>query len=230
MGKPQVTEREVRFARSFLKNIGGNQTSGYLLMAVIAWLRTGLKMHDKFMVTLKHYSAVEAGRRLAQKLRARIKAAPIAYKGLLKRIHGTPKGDVEQYNQARDFLEILANSTWDPGHYGYKPYVPEHTVRRELPNGSFETIVVPAQPEVPAKFIKLYDALLGVKIPDKWFVDTVSPAKTVTTVKKQPPSQPRSLLHAFPAPNYIMPYAARIFYEAKPHIDKYVLDAGDVLD
>lgn len=230
MAKPKVTEREVRFARSFLKNIGGNQANGYLLLAVIAWLRTGLRMHDKFMVTLKKYSANEAGRRLAAKLRARIKAHPIEYKGLLKRIHGAPKGDVGQYTQAKDFLMSLALSSWDKGHYGYQPAVPEHIVRRELPNGSFETITVPAVAERPPKFLALFDSLLGVKIPDKWFVDTIQPAHTVTKVKKQPPSQPRSLLHAFPAPQYIMPYAARIFYDAKPHIGNYVLPPDDLLD
>lgn len=228
MAKPKVTEREVRIARSFLKNIHGNQANGYLLLAVIAWMRGAKKAGDKFFASLTKYTAVRAGQLLAAKLRRRISQHPHDYVGLLKRIDDVPKGGTGQADQAKDFLLSIALSSWSPGHYGYKPAIPAHDVKRELPNGSFETLHVPAQAEVPPLLIKLWENLTGTTIPDAWYIDSTKTTQKAT-VKKAPPAQPRPLAHSVIRGEFILPYAARNFYESKPHYGQYVLEQ-DVRD
>lgn len=229
MAKPKVTEREVRLARAFLKRIHGNQVNGYLLLAVIAWLRAGLKRGDKFMRTLSKYSAATAGILLADKLRARIKAKPANYRGLLARIDDTSKVAAQQADQARDFLMSIAMSSWDSSHYGWRPGKDGYWLTRALPNGSTETIWVPPVAEKPPSLIALWASLTGGTIPNAWFIDKTTTTTQKTTVKKTPPRQPRSLEHALIRGEYIQPYAARAFYEARPHAGQFVLE-DDGLD
>jgi hypothetical protein len=198
MAKLLVTEHQVRFARAFLKAIKGNQNNGYLLLAVIAWLKNDADAKHFF----RYKSTTAGATALARVLMYNPKRKEKGYLQVLKaaRRMGKEKGYVQQ---AKDFLGYLAISKFQKSHYG-------------SPDGN----------EVTNKLIKTWLRLTGGKaIPNAWFIDTVvvkSKAKEPKP-KKPPFRQARSGSHALPLVNFLQPYAARDFYAARPHIGDFIL-------
>lgn len=221
MAKSKVTEAEVRFARSFLKALKGNESNGYLLLAVIAWMRSesGQRYIGNNPFNLRPgndiaqwqigirkgpvgYFAVfknlEAG---AAATAARLMKAGFDYRGYgpavaaARRGTGSDKG----IQQAIDFLTAIAMSKWSSSHYG-------------AADGNV----------VNNKLIKVWAGLTGTPIPKEWFKDTTKPPPPP---KPKPPPfrQPRSLYHTIPRPDYLSPYGARSFYDARPHQGDFIL-------
>jgi hypothetical protein len=227
VSKPKVTQREVRLARSFLKAIGGSQTNTYLLLAVIAWQRAMAKAHDAFWKSLARYTASAAGFRLAQKLKARVKADGHHYVGVLQALRRAAKGDSALARQAVDFILALDKSKWDKKHYGYVPYVAGHyvTTWEDTGRGYPEqvSVWVPDQQENNPLAVAWAALTNNPGIPAAWYTDTVTTKKTRTIPPR--PSQPRSLMHVLPRVAYIQPYEAQRFYDAKPHYgDNLLID------
>jgi hypothetical protein len=236
--KPFFSEREVRLARSFIKAIKGNESNGYLLLAVVAWQRAMTKSHDAFFKSLTKYSSVSAGRLLAQRLLRKGQLTPKQFKGViaaLRRNVGTAaKNAAAQVEQARDFMLGIEQSNWDPKHYGYVAFEEAHWGSKKVWHalgatpgyGYWETqmVWVPEVQEVDP-LAMIWSGLTGHNIPKQYFVDkagaVIQPKPVVT---KEPPRQPRSLAHVLPKPDYIGPYAARTFYEARPHLGANVLE------
>jgi hypothetical protein len=215
------SEREVRLARSFIKAIGGNATNGYLLLAVIAWQRAMTKSHDTFYKSLSKYTAVRAGQLLAARLKRKTQLDAKHYQGILASLRRHATGSVATVKQARDFMLTIQLSEWDKKHYGYKAEVAEGYWKTVMtPLGWPAKVWVPPQPEYNPLAI-VWAKLTGHNIPKQYFVDKVI-TQTVTP-PKEPPRQPRSLVHVNPPPDYIQPYGARVFYEARPHLGTYVL-------
>lgn len=223
MAQSYFSEREVRLARSFIKAIGGNQTNGYLLLAVIAWQRAMTKSHETFWKSLSKYTPVRAGQLLANRLARKATLLPGQYKGLFQALRRSAKTQSGQVMQARDFMLIIQKSNWNKDHYGYKPYKAGYWLTRELPNGKTETIWVAEQQEYDPLAI-IWSKLTGHNIPKAYFVDGTTTSTPVQPKAPKPrPQQPRSLLHVQPEPNYLQPYAARHFYEARAHLGNNVL-------
>lgn len=229
MAKSFFSEREVRLARSFIHAIGGNEKNGYLLLAVIAWQRAMSKGHETFWKSLSKYSAFRAGQLLAAKLKRKAQLDHKSYGSILTALRRGGK-DSGYADQARDFLRALSLSKWDKDHYGYKAYAQGHWDHKQVwhqtsasGSGYWEdkwTWVPEQQEEDPLQV--LWAKLTGHNIPKKYFVDTVKTPATKTP-KPDPHRQPRSLTHVLPTPDYIGPYAARTFYEARPHLGANVL-------
>lgn len=226
MSKPFFSEREVRLARSFLKAIHGNEANGYLLLAVIAWQRAMTKGHETFFKSLLKYSAFTAGKLLAKKLLARTQLTPKQFAGILAALRRPAKGSANQITQARDFMLGVEQSSWDPKHYGYVSYVPGHWEDKWVDTGrgypEKKTVWVPEVQEVDPLAI-IWSKLTGHNIPKAYFIDRAGQTVKPPQVVKEPPRQPRSLAHVLPAPDYIGPYAARTFYEARPHLGANIL-------
>lgn len=230
MSQPKVlvTEREVRLARAFLHAIGGDEKNGYLLLAIIAWGRLMAKAHDTFWKALSHLTPSVAGVRLAKKLRANEHKYPGQYRGLtalLKRRGGNADRQVEA---ATSFMLIIETSKWDKNHYGFKEekaghydYIPGRYDQRYAEYIPGHWVWTPAiTPQDP--MYDVWATLTGGTIPNKWYTD---PVKTVVQKATPPrPSQPRSLQHVLPRPEYIQPYAAKHFYDERPHQGDFVLD------
>lgn len=250
MAKPKVTKAEVKFAQAFIRAARGNSANGYLLLAVIAWMRaeSGQRYIGNNPFNLRPGSDIAefmSGKRkgpvgyfaVFPNLSAAAKAtvarllrvgAWAGYRPIIAALRDRPKKS-KYADQAYLFLLNVAKSKWSSTHYGYRPYVPEHTYRRQLPNGTWETITVPAKPAKPPRLFKIFEGLTGgPAIPASWFQDTTT--TTHTTTKKAPPPpprQPRSLVHVNPPPDYLQPYATRDFYHARPHSGDFVLPQED---
>lgn len=226
--KPYFSEREVRLARSFIHAIGGNEKNGYLLLAVIAWQRAMGKNHETFWKSLSRYNAYTAGQKLAAKLKQRIQLDGKHFKGILAalRRNGKSAGYVEQ---ARDFMVAIEQSNWDRQHYGYKAYEAGHWKTEQVwhqtgwASGYWETKVtwVPEQQEYDPLAIT-WAKLTGHNIPKAYFQDSYTVMPTQPK-QRDPHQQPRSLVHVQGAPNYIQPYAARDFYQQRPHLGANIL-------
>lgn len=219
--KPVVTEREVRLARAFLHALGANETSGYLLLAIIAWSRAMTQAKDPYWKTLYGLAPAKAGSTLAAHLKGLINAAPAQYTGLLAALRRRPETSNDQVAQARDFLLIIQTSNYDAKHYGYKPYVAGHWGVVGYKERGGEPIYgwIPDQNENDPLAV-VWGGLTGHPIPPKWFTDVVKPA---VNKAPQPPAQPRSLMHVRPDPHYINPYAAVHFYDERPHSGSFIL-------
>jgi hypothetical protein len=224
--KPFFSEREVRLARSFIKAIGGNASNGYLLLAVIAWQRAMTKSRDTFWKSLSRYSSVAAGQRLAARLKTRSMQDSKHYRGVLASLRrgGKASGFVEQ---ARDFMLSVQLSAWDRKHYGYKPYEAgyweEYTVWEYGRGLVTKRRWIEEQKEYDPLAV-IWSKLTGHNIPKRYFIDrTVTRTVTPPKPKREPPRQPRSLVHVLPTPDYIGPYSARAFYDARPHLGSFLL-------
>jgi len=210
------SEREVRMARSFIKAIKGNQSNGYLLLAVIAWQRHMSKGSEAFFKSLSKYTAFEAGRRLAAKLISNVNLDKKHYVGVLASLRRTSGGSVKQ---ARDFMVAIQLSKWDKNKYGYKPFAEGHweTYTISLPPFKIDKWVPEQQEHDPLAIT--WAKLTGQNIPKQFFIDKVI---TVTTPapkpKPAPPRQPRSLLHVANPADYLLPYAASTFYAGRIHL------------
>lgn len=221
--KPFFSEREVRMARSFIKAIGANAKNGYLLLAVIAWQRAMSKSHDSFFKSLSKYNAFAAGAKLAAKLKAKAGMDIKNYLGVLKSLRRKATTNASTIAQARDFLLAIQQSAWDKKKYGYKPYVAGHweTVTISLPPFRVTRWVPEQQEHDPLSVI--WSKLTGHNIPKAYFNDGTV-VKTITPKpRREPARQPRSLVHVLEQPDYIQPYGASRFYDARPHLGSNIL-------
>lgn len=138
MSSRAVTAREMQFAYYFLKRIGGNTDNNLLLTAVVAWLRqeSGQNYIGNNPLNIRH-SPFQSGSRETNgngsfAIFPNLMAAAYAsadlllsaghdYRGywlIIKAAqHGT-KTAQQANEQALDFLEAIALSKWDAGHYG----------------------------------------------------------------------------------------------------------------
>jgi hypothetical protein len=226
-----VTEREVRLARAFLAALRGNIRNGYLLLALIAWFRAMGKAKDPFWRSLAGWAPARAGRALADKLARRASMHPNQYKGVLAALRRGAGTNTAQVRQARDFMLGIEMSPWDRKHYGYRPFTEGHwTVeRRRLGGGDYvdQLLWVPAQ-DARDPLAVIWAGLTGHPIPPQWFTD-VTPAQKAKPARPIPPrpSQPRSLEHVLPKPDYINPYGALDFYNGRPHGDANVQEQDE---
>lgn len=153
MAKPKVTEREVRAARAFLHQLGGNEQNTYLLLAVISWLRALVKSHDPYWAQLRNKTAAYAGAALAKKLLARVKADPHNYGAIIKRLRSQERKDAGMVDQAKDFMLAIEKSPWARGtYYAYKAAVDGHwetqqTGEKDDGRPIYSTVWVPPSPE-----------------------------------------------------------------------------------
>lgn len=216
----KLTEREVRFARALLRALHANETNGYLLLAIIAWLRggsapswvgnnpLGLKDAKGHLMRFKTY--LQAAQAVARRLQT---GSDPAYKAIVKAAQRQVTGQDEQVMQAMDFMLGLALSRWDTTHFGMsilhvygsrKVYVldPEHTEKNLL--------------------VQIWAQLTGMHIPKKWFIDVIDPGHRARP-GKQPFQQHLSRVYHVPGAEVITPYGARDFYNARPHIGSFVL-------
>lgn len=244
MAKPKVTEREVRFARSFIKYVKGNQQNTYLLLAVIAWVRAEVGVDFRFMRgnnpfnirrspyasgvvytngngTFAKFKSLDVAARATVAF-LKSNASFGNYGPILAAMRRGDGTDADNARAGYDMLMAVAVSKWSAGHYGYRPATQGHYATRELPNGTTETYWVPGKPEKPPSLIGIWQGLLGTTIPTSWYQDTVKQVKKVIR-----PRQPRSLSHVLPPPAYIQPYAASAFYHDRPHMGQYVLQNID---
>lgn len=239
MAQPKVKEFEVRFARAFLKYTKANEHNTYLLLAVIAWLRSesGTKYIGNNPLNLRPGNDIarymsgtrkgpvgyfatfknldDAARATARRLE--VVGSWAGYKPILAAARrGT--GQDGGVTQAVDFLMAIAMSKWSADHYGWSPAKEGYWKTRLLPNGQTETIWVPPQPEGKNKLLSVWSGLTGQSLPKEWFTDPIKEEKKVIK-----PQQPRALDHVLPPPNYLQPYGASRFYSARPHQGQYVL-------
>lgn len=212
------SEREVRMARSFIKAIKGNESNGYLLLAVITWQRFMARGSEAFFKSLSKYTAFEAGRRLAAKLAQKAKLDPKSYGAVLKTLRRGAKSSSATVTQARDFMIAISLSKWDKDKYGYKPYAAGKWVSYSIPvYPYYATKWVPEQQEEDP-LAKAWAKLTGKTIPKQFFIDKVITVTKPPKPRPEPPRQPRSLLHVRERPDYLLPYAAAGFYEARRHL------------
>jgi hypothetical protein len=230
LAKSKISQREFLLARAFLKGLNGNVQNTYLILAVTAWLRAMTKAHDPYWKSLSRLSAAAAGARLAAHLTAKSKAGKYQseYKALIRRARSKIATGQGMADQAHDFILSIEKSHYDKKHYGYVEAAEGHNktvkdIDEDTGKVIFRTVwVPPVYGQNP-----LYDAYAALtnhpNIPDKWWITT---SKTVKVKVIPPrPHQPRSLTHVLPQPNYIQPYQAQSFYEAKPHYgDNLLLD------
>lgn len=229
-----LKEQEVRFARAFLHALHANETNGYLLLAVIAWMRSesGTKYIGNNPLNLrpgKDIAPWASGSRkgsvgyfatfrtlddAAKATAARLLKAGNDYRGYALVVKAAQRASSGggQVTQAVDFMNALALSKWSAGHYGtyflvYDPHIDEYKHKWDLSRNGI---------------IKVWVGLTGMKIPPSWFTDVVQPPKPPPPPRPKPPrpSQPRSLQHVNPKGEYIDPYAAQRFYRERPHLDE----------
>ena len=206
----KLKEKEVRWARAFLHALHGNEQNGYLLFAIIAWMRgeagpwsknnpLGLKAGNRLM-SFPSYTA--SAQYAAKRLLAKGKDD---YRLIVRKLQATPVKEALQIEQARNFLYSLALSSWDPQHYGMLQQVYDYNIH------AYRTSLDPAAVD-KNRLLAIWYALTGTHIPKDWFVDQVR-----TAPAKKRPSQPDSHAGGVPRAEYLDPYAAQRFYEARRH-------------
>lgn len=229
----KLREKEVRWARAFLHAIHANETNGYLLLAVLSWMREeggpwsknnplGLKIGNKTLAFASYTAS-------AQYAANRVLKSKDRYLKLLVRRAKDPAGkEATQVEQAMDFLKNLALSNWDAAHYGMSnPIYSVVVVGGRKRRGPVVGWRVDQDSPEKNRLLAGWYALTGIHIPAGWFKDTV-------IVKTAPPRE-RPTQKATSAPDtarvtYLDPYAARRFYDERHHApDDLVLDENAIL-
>lgn len=215
----KLTEKEVRFARSFLKYLGANQVNGYLLLAVIAWMRQESGQtylgNNPFNIRKSPFASGYRQTRNGNGKFAIFANLDVAAKATVAFLKANAKfgnygpiiaaarratGKDGGVQQALDFLTAIAISKWDSAHYG--------AADGDLGKNHL---------------IKVWATLTGTSIPKQWFVDPKP--------KPKPPPKPpfRQVVQRYhypvPTADFIKPYAGKAFYEDRPHMGQFVLPA-----
>lgn len=220
MAYVKPSKDELRFAHLLLVNLHANLSNSYLILAIVAWMRSesgrnwrgfnplnlrpgaddakyrsGVRLaghNGHFSV----YASLEAGAKATANRLARLSYYTDMIAALRRGEKPTKYGD-----QAVDFLRALVVSKWDAGHYGLKG------AELKDPNSIFKTTIY-----------KVFSSLTGHPF--------TIPAEVAKTPKPPPPPrQPRSLRHTIPVREYIQPYAAETFYEGRLHPETALPDA-----
>jgi len=219
--KPNTTNQEVLFGYRLIRYLHGNINNIYLLLAVIAWLRSESGQHyignnplnlrpgsddAKYRSGVRKtkgngyfsmYKSIDAGARATANRLLRAGHDYRGYGAMMDAIQrsDTPEGkqtaDEAKQEQAVDFMWALILSKWDAGHYGLKGD------QLKDPKAIYGTTLY-----------KVFYSLTGhpVNIP----ADAEPPPKTYPQ-----PKQPRQLTHITPVREYLSPTEARSFYEAR---------------
>jgi len=224
MSNSKTKAAETTFAQAFIKQLGGDINNVYLITAVVAWMRqesgglskvvgnnpfnlrpgrddarfrSGTRKSKKGNGTFSVYASLAKG---AQAAANRLVKAGNDYRGygaIVKAARGNYSQDIrDQQLQARDFLKAVAMSKWDASHYGA-------IIHQPIGDGRYEGIYH----EPFNNLIRVWKSITGVN----W-----APVKNPTPpAPRQRPKPQASLSMFLPKGHYIMPYAARIFFEQR---------------
>lgn len=203
-----VAERQA--AQAFLRAIGANWQNNDLIYAVVAWMRQesgGIKS-----IIGNNPFNLRPGKDIDQDLVAGIRMSKngngrfLIFVSLAAGLTATAQrllragADWRHYDRiirafrsgsALDALTAIALSAWDAGHYGYHP----------------------GDPITNNHLVRVYASFTGMQIP--------KPTKTPPSAKpkKAPiPARPRDLNAPIVVRNYLHPYDARDFYQARHHV------------
>jgi hypothetical protein len=207
-----IKPNEVRFAYWLLSYLHANSRNSYLLLAIIAWVRAASGSASGRYAGNNPLKMLVAGRVAAfSTLQAAARAiakrllTSSDYRLVRTVVQRDEASEKEQATQAMDFLQAVAMSKWDRNHYDA---------------GSF---IKTLNPEAPYKFIfdNSKNALIAVwsKMLGKKFTipaDVLPQPKPPAPPKPAP--QPRQADRRIPTVQqneYIQPYAAREFLEAR---------------
>jgi hypothetical protein len=231
----KVKQFELRFAQLFLRALHANERNSYLILAVVAWLRSesgtnyignnplnlrpgadDARYRSGVRKTLNgngYFSVYSSLEKAAKASANRILRAGNDYRGygLIVRAAQRKAGTstASEQGQAIDFLTALALSKWDAGHYGTGK-----NVRPETYDGRKN------------KLIKVWAGLTGQS-----FTLPQDPPKPAKKKKKAIPRQPRATVHENIEYNYLKPYAAFQFYEERHRAEPTETSGdGDVAD
>ena len=239
--KPKVSAKETAFAESFLKYAGVKdpRANVYLILAVIAWMRQesgGLSRvigNNPFNIRSSPFAIGYRQTRngngrfaIFKNLDAGARAAVALLKsdgkdgwrgyGLILRaaVRSAGNKEADKQGQAIDFLNAIALSKWDAAHYGTQHKVTSYTIvnGKKRPGSTKKVWYTGNAFTQHNHLVQVWAALTGATIN--------FPAPKV---KQEPPPQPpkpkpvqlEGRLYAFPIPEYIQPYEAFGWYEAR---------------
>lgn len=225
MAVPKPKPFELRFAYRLLQALGGNTTNMYLILAIVAWVRSesGTRYIGNNPLNLRpgsddlrfragtrasagngrfsvYKNLTDAARATANRLKNIGSWA--GYDKIIKAARWQmPDGlsktekDLWLQKQARDFLYNVAKSKWSSTHYGYG--------RKPDPNMSEADL-----------FTKNRIIGVWVGIVNGWGNKVQLPKDSPIQPKKPVPvpKQPRTLAHMVPTRAYLLPYEAYSFY------------------
>jgi hypothetical protein len=232
-----TTAAEVAFALNLLNNLHANSGNVYLLLAVIAWMRAGGRVIGNnplglapgpddqryrsgqrvtgrttmirrsrgrnIRVTVTAYASTYRNLAVAAMASAnRLLRAQTGYNGYALIVRSAQRKAKEtptdQQQQGLDFLAAIALSNWDKNHYGTSGAGASYDVARN-------------------RLVQIWASLLGHPV-------NLPVAATPPPASVAPPAQPAApvpaepdRLNKVPRRDYIEPYAAQAFYEAKRH-------------
>lgn len=188
MATAATTQAEIAFALTFLKSAGVTKahTRIYLILAVIAWRRDGLRFNKELWKSpynvLKRLKGTAGGSSVLKTLRQYVAAS-----------------NYEQQQQAVRFMTVLGLSAWDKDHFGIFDKPP-------LPDGSIDTS--------GNRLFAIWNKLLALKHnipqPQQPGQEAAQPPKPKPTIRRR---QADDKVYLTPVPVYIQPYAAFDFYE-----------------
>lgn len=221
MAVPKITKQEVQFASALIHALGGNEASGYLLRAFIAWLRAESGQHYLYNNPLNiRKSPFASGYRkgrvgtfaIFKDLATAGKATAyflthnkgFGYERILAAARRSAVGDAAQVLQARDVLAAIGMSKWSADQYG------------SMRSGHYE--------ERDNRIAGIWYSLTGLPIPKSYFAPppekkTTQPKKVAKKVRHQP----TPTFHFQQPADFISPYGARDFYEERSHVGNFVL-------
>jgi hypothetical protein len=207
MARRKVSAAEVRLAKQFLKAVGANPNNGQLILAVAAWVHVNFKSlanvrgHNPFLVRAGIAGASKYGQGTFQykgvwyvkyrSIAEAIKGAAYIFKvskgnQFLPGIYATLQA--LKHGRAVDFLAGLASSDWSSTHYGLSD--------ADVEKNAGTTV----NPLLRAYSNSTY----------------VLPTRTVTPPKPPPAPKPvRFMVNDVPRREYIQPYHALHWYEAR---------------
>lgn len=214
---------EVRFAYSFLRAIHANLNNTYLLLAIIAWVRsesgsnyignnplnlrpglddarwrTGVRVARNGNGRFSVYGSLEAAAAASANRLLRAGNDYRGYGSMVRAAQRAASGTKAMQGQAIDFLWALALSKWDAGHYGLD------AKERKEPSAIYTTTLY-----------RVWAGLTGspVTIPG----DVINPKKKPPVPKKPPPkATPVAVLQPPQEKrDYISAASTKAFYEAR---------------
>lgn len=183
-----TTQAEIAFALTFLRAVGVTKahTRIYLILAVIAWRRDGLRFNKELWKSpfsvLKKLKATAGGTQVLKTLKQFVAAS-----------------NFEQQQQAVRFMTVLGLSAWDKNNFGIFDKPP-------AADGSIDTS--------GNRLFKLWNQLLALKhnIPQPQPEQPKTPPPPKAIIRKR---QPDDKVYLTPVPVYIQPYSAFDFYEER---------------
>jgi hypothetical protein len=206
MAKTPYTGAQLKLAQNFLKRIHAASNNGYLIIAVIAWLRS-----MKGGVTYKNMAATAY--RILRYRTTRYAAIYAAAHGARKGMDPITHVDANA-QQALDFLEAIAESDWRADHYGAQSMQPVYSAYRPVTDtyvviGQTLSTYDQSKNSLVAPWIKMLG--FPIVIPADPVKQPAGPTVTQTVKQGQPRSQFHPIIHV----GYLSPMAAYDFLKAR---------------